>query len=121
MHVARILIVDDSVFARRHLDEILTSMGHETIQGEDGIDALWLYKQERPDAVMLDIDMPILDGEEALHKLLQLDRKARIAMVTASRNQELVMGLIKQGAKDFIGKPYETARVMEAVEKLLAA
>lgn len=119
--MANILIVDDSVFARRHLSEILTSMGHETVEGEDGIDALWLYKQERPDAVLLDIDMPILDGEEALHKLLQLDPKARIAIVTASRSQEMVMGLIKQGARDFIGKPYETDRVIEAVEKLLAS
>ena len=119
--MASILIVDDSVFARRHLNEILQSMGHDTIEGEDGIDALWFYKQKRPDAVLLDIDMPILNGEEALYKLLKLDPKARIAIVTASRSQEMVMGLIKKGAKDFIGKPYESDRVIEAVEKLLAA
>lgn len=119
--MARLLIVDDSATVRQVITRILESDGHEVITGEDGIDAVWLYKHEQPDGVLLDLEMPLLNGLEALAKIMQIDSHARVALLTSETRPEVVFAAKAAGAVDFVGKPYESGRIARAVETLLAA
>ena len=119
--MAKILIADDSPTTRKQLEQFLTGEGHDVVVGEDGVDAVWLFKTERPDIVMLDVNMPIMTGTEALQKILLIDSRARVAMMTGEQSQEVVLHAMTRGARDFIVKPYSSARVMESIQKLLTA
>ena len=119
--MAKLLVVDDSPTVRQVLSKFLQSEGHEVLTGEDGIDAVWLYKHERPDGVLLDLEMPLLNGLEALQKIMLIDPHARVALLTSEKRQDIVIAAKAAGAVDFIGKPYESGRIARAVETLLAA
>lgn len=119
-NVARILVVDDSSATRKFLTELLKA-DHELIFGEDGIDAVWHYKESQPDAVLLDLNMPIMGGIEALAKIRLVDAKARVAILSGERNEASILTALSSGAVDFIAKPYTRERVTAAVEALLAA
>ena len=119
--MAKILIADDSASMRRQLEKLLSARGHEVIVGEDGVDAVVLFKQERPELVILDVSMPILNGIEALQKIRLMDQDAKVVMVTAEKDSSTVLGAVKLGAGDFIAKPYTEGRLMESVDKMLAA
>ena len=113
--MAKILVVDDSLAMRKFLTELLEA-DHELIVGEDGIDAVWHYKQSRPDAVLLDINMPIMSGLEALQKIRLVDASARIAILSGERDQDSIIAAIAAG---FVAKPYTSERVNAALEALL--
>lgn len=115
----KILVVDDAQFMRMRAVKLLTQNGYECIEAENGVEAVNKYKKERPDAVMLDITMPDMDGLEALRQLMKIDANARVAMVTAMGQQSVVMEAIKAGAKDFVVKPFDPNRVLAAVQKLV--
>ena len=117
--MATILIVDDAAFMRMMLKTLLTQNGYEVVEAVDGAQALEVYQQVRPDAVLLDITMPVMDGLAALKEILKLDPNAKVAMVTAMGQQSMVMDAIKSGAKDFVVKPFDAERVMAAVKKLV--
>ncbi len=119
--MAKLLVVDDSPTVRQVITKLLESEGHEVITGEDGIDAVWLYKHERPDGVLLDLEMPLLNGLEALEKIMLFDPHAKVALLTSETREEIVFAARSAGAVDFIGKPYESGRIARAVETLLAA
>lgn len=104
---------------RTRLLEILEGAGHELLVGEDGIDAVWLFKHHRPDCALLDIDMPLMSGIEAVTKIIAIDPAAKIAMVTGERDESTVLHALTAGAIDYIGKPFEHDRVLATVEKLL--
>jgi len=118
--MAKILIVDDSPALRRFLVEHL-STDHELLIGSDGIDAVWYFKTEKPDAVLLDINMPIMSGMEALELIRAIDPHARVAMLTGERDEPSIIAAISAGAVDFVAKPYTRERVTAAIEALLAA
>ena len=117
--MAKILICDDSIPMRKTMVEILESDGHEVIVGEDGLDAVWLYREHSPDCALLDIEMPIMTGIEAVSKIVLIDPAARIAMVTAVRSESNVLQAMTAGAVDYVGKPYKRDRVLGTVAKLL--
>ncbi len=117
--MARILIADDAAFMRMRCSKLLTDNGHEVIEAADGAEALEMYKENRPDGVLLDITMPKMDGIMALQEILRFDSTAQVAMVTAIGQQSMVMTAIKAGARDFVTKPFEGSRVIEAVQKLI--
>ena len=117
--MALILIVDDAQFMRMRLSKILTDAGHEVVEAGNGIEALEQYEKHSPDAVLLDITMPEMDGLAALKELRSRDPKANIIMCSAMGQQSLVLEAIKSGAKDFIIKPFEPERVLQAVEKVV--
>jgi two-component system chemotaxis response regulator CheY len=117
----KILIVDDAAFMRVRAAKVLTDAGHEVIQAENGVEAIKQYAKERPDAVLLDITMPEMDGLTALKEIKKLDPAARVAMVTAMGQQAIVMDALKAGARDFVLKPFQPDRVLSALNKLLAA
>src|SRR5216684_2510767 len=119
--MARILVVDDAAFMRMRAAKVLQEHGHEVDQAENGQEALKRYAEARPDAVLLDITMPEMDGLTALKELRKLDPTARVAMVTAMGQQAIVMEALRAGAKDFVLKPFQPDRVLGALHKLLAA
>lgn len=118
--MARILIADDAAFMRMRSSTLLKELGHEVIEASDGVEAVSKYKAEHPDAVLLDITMPVMDGLEALRTILADDPNARVAMVTAMGQQQIIMEAIKAGARDFVVKPFDADRIQAALWKLVA-
>ncbi len=117
----KILVVDDAAFMRMRSSKLLTENGFEVVEASTGREALEQYKTHKPDGVLLDITMPDMDGLTALKEIRTADPNARVAMVTAMGQQSIVMEALKSGARDFIVKPFDTARVIQAVNKMLAA
>ncbi len=117
--MARILIADDAAFMRMRCSKLLVENGHEVIEATNGAEALEKYIECRPDGVLLDITMPKMDGIVALQEILKVDPSARVAMVTALGQKSMVLNAIKAGARDFVTKPFEGARVIDAVQKLI--
>ncbi len=115
----KILIVDDAKFMRVRCARILTDQGFTVIEAENGVQAVEKYQVESPDAVLMDISMPEMDGLNALRAIRELDPSARVAMLTAMGQQNVVIEAIKAGAKDFIVKPFEPDRVLKSLTKLL--
>jgi len=118
--MAKILVVDDAAFMRLRAVKLLTEAGYTVIEAENGRLAVEVYSRERPDAVLLDITMPEMDGLEALTAIRTIDPTARVAMLTAMGQQSIVMDAIKRGARDFVIKPFAPDRVLGAVGKLLS-
>ncbi|MDK2784225.1 MAG: two-component system, chemotaxis family, chemotaxis protein CheY [Bacillota bacterium] len=116
----RILIVDDAAFMRMMLRDILTKNGYE-VAGEaaNGAIAVEKYKEIRPDLVTMDITMPEMDGITAVKEIRKLDPQAKIIMCSAMGQQAMVIEAIQAGARDFIVKPFQPERVLEAVRKNL--
>jgi two-component system chemotaxis response regulator CheY len=118
----RILIVDDAVFMRMLLRDILVVNGFEVAgEAENGHEAVSLYKRIGPDLVLMDITMPEMGGIKALREILAFDPEARIVMVSAMGQQEMVVQSIKSGAIDFVVKPFKTNRVIDAVNRAVYA
>jgi two-component system, chemotaxis family, chemotaxis protein CheY len=119
--MAKVLVVDDAAFMRVRAAKVLQDNGHEVVQAENGAEAVRQYATQKPDAVLMDITMPEMDGLAALKEIKKLDPTARVAMVTAMGQQAIVMEALKAGAKDFVLKPFQPDRVLGALQKLLAA
>jgi two-component system chemotaxis response regulator CheY len=119
--VARILVVDDAAFMRIRAAKVLTDVGHEVAQAENGLEAIKMYVEWKPDAVLMDITMPVMDGLAALKEIRKLDPSARVVMVTAMGQQAIVIEALKAGAKDFVLKPFQPDRILATLQKLLAA
>ncbi|MGD0780671.1 MAG: response regulator [Dehalococcoidales bacterium] len=117
--MATIMVVDDAMFMRKKCAQVLTDKGHVVIEAASGSEAVNAYKKSRPDAVLLDITMPDMDGLQALKELLKIDPSARISMCSAMGQQSMVIESLKAGAVDFVVKPFDVARVMEAVKKMV--
>ena len=117
--MAKVLIVDDALFAREKLKQYLEKGGHETIQAETGEAALAKFKQEKPDVVLLDIIMERTPGDVVLQQMKEWDPKAKVIMVTAVGQKEQMKDCFQKGAADYIVKPLVKEKVLEAVEKAL--
>ncbi|MFV9509848.1 response regulator [Tepidibacillus sp. LV47] len=116
----KILVVDDAAFMRMMIKEILTKNGFEVIgEASDGIQAVEKYNELRPDLVTLDITMPEMDGITALREIKKIDPNAKVIMCSAMGQQAMVIDAIQAGAKDFIVKPFQSDRVLEAITKAL--
>lgn len=117
----RILITDDALFMRVTLKNILTQAGYEVVgEASNGMESVQLYKQLTPDVVTMDITMPEMDGLAALKEIKSHDPNARVIMCTAMGQKNMVVEAIQAGAKDFIVKPFQPDRVLEAVSKAAA-
>jgi two-component system chemotaxis response regulator CheY len=118
----RILITDDALFMRVTLKNILTQNGYDVVgEAQNGVEAVKLYQELKPDLVTMDITMPEMDGIAALKEIRGSDPEAKVVMCTAMGQKNMVVEAIQAGAKDFIVKPFQPERVLEAVGKLLAA
>ncbi|KGT72701.1 chemotaxis protein CheY [Bradyrhizobium japonicum] len=117
----KILIVDDAAFMRMMIKEILTKNGFSVVgEASDGAQAVEKYKELGPDLVTMDITMPEMDGITALKEIKKIDQNARIIMCSAMGQQAMVIDAIQAGAKDFIVKPFQADRVIEAIKKTLS-
>ncbi len=117
----RILIVDDAAFMRMMIKNIVTKNGYEVVaEAENGQAAVELYKEHKPDLVTMDITMPEMNGIEGVKAIRSVDPDANIIMCSAMGQQAMVMEAIKAGAKDFIVKPFQQDRILQAIERVLA-
>ena len=115
-----ILICDDAAFMRMMIKDILTKNGYNIVgEAENGAKAVEKYAELKPDLVLMDITMPEMDGIEALKKIKAADANASIIMCSALGQQAMVIDSIQSGAKDFIVKPFQADRVLEAVQKVV--
>ncbi len=115
-----ILVCDDAAFMRMMIKDILTKNGY-TVAGEaeNGLKAIEKYKEVAPDLVLMDITMPEMDGIQALKEIKKVDGNAKVIMCSAMGQQAMVIESIQAGAKDFIVKPFQPERVLEAVKKVV--
>ncbi len=116
----RVLICDDAAFMRMMIKDILTKNGYEVAgEAENGAKAVEKYSETKPDLVLMDITMPEMDGIQALKKIKESDASASVIMCSAMGQQAMVIEAIQSGAKDFIVKPFQAERVLEAVRKVV--
>jgi len=119
--MARILVVDDAAFMRKMVTDALTKGGHEVIgEAGNGAEAVQQYQTLKPDLTTLDITMPEKDGLSALKDIMAMDPSAKVIMCSALGQESKVLESIKLGAKDFVVKPFQADRVIEAIGKALA-
>jgi len=115
----KVLIVDDAAFMRMLLKDIISKAGFEVVgEASNGKEAVEKYKELQPDIVTMDITMPEMNGIEAVKEIKKIDPNAKIIMVSAMGQQAMVIEAIQAGARDFIVKPFQPARVIEAIKKL---
>jgi len=116
----RVLIVDDAIFMRKMLGGILRKGGYEICaEAENGAEAVKRYLEYKPDLVTMDIIMPDISGIDTVKEIIEKDRDAKIVMVSAMGHQSLVVEAIQAGAKDYVVKPFQPSRVLEAVQRVL--
>lgn len=115
-----VLVCDDAAFMRMMIKDILTKNGYNVVgEAENGAKAIEKYNETKPDLVLMDITMPEMDGIQALKKIKESDPKAMVIMCSAMGQQAMVIESIQSGAKDFIVKPFQADRVLEAVKKVV--
>jgi two-component system, chemotaxis family, chemotaxis protein CheY len=120
MESARVLIVDDLPFMRSVLRDALAGGGFEVVgEAKDGLEGLRAYVRLKPDLVLLDIVMPVMDGITALEKLIQRDPGALVVMCSSLGEQEMIIRAIRLGARDFVVKPFKPERVVSALRMAL--
>ena len=116
----RILVVDDAAFIRMMVKNLLTARGYEVIgEAENGQVAVEKYKELKPDLVTMDITMPIMTGLEALKKIIEYDQSAKVVMLTAMGQQNMVLEAINLGAKSFVVKPFKDDVFISTINYIL--
>ena len=119
--MAKILVVDDAKFMRTLVKDALESAGHEIVgEAENGNQAVTMFKELNPELITMDITMREKDGLDASSEILKINPQARIVMVTALGQEELLTRAIKMGVKDFVVKPFPPERLQQAVSKALS-
>lgn len=118
---SKILIVDDVQFFRSSIKKMLmeAQIGSIYHEAKDGKEAIELYIKKRPNIVIMDIVMPNIDGVKATQAIIQYDPKAKIIVISAKENKEIVTNAIKSGAKDYVLKPFTSGQVIMSVSKQL--
>lgn len=117
--MARLLIVDDAVFMRKMLCEMVA--GHHEVCGEacDGRDAIEKYKELKPDIVTMDITMPYMHGIDAMRHILEYDNNAKVLICSAIGHRQKVLEAMKTGASDFVVKPFQQEQILDAITRLV--
>jgi len=117
--MARVLLVDDTLFMRASIKQMLVSNGHEVVaEAANGIEAIEMYAQTKPDIVLMDITMPEMNGIEALEHIKNQDPKAKVVMCTAMGQQAMVAQAVEKGAASFIVKPFDQDRLLKTIASI---
>jgi two-component system, chemotaxis family, chemotaxis protein CheY len=115
----RLLVVDDALFMRKMICGVAAEAGWQVVgEASNGAEAVALYQQQRPDLVTMDLVMPVMGGLEALRRIRAVDPGAKVVVVTALDQKQSLMDSIRDGAIDFIVKPFERERVLALLAKL---
>ncbi len=117
--MAKVLLVDDAAFMRMRCAKLLTENGYSVDEAENGQEAVEKYQKVKPDLVLMDITMPIMDGLTAVAEIKKIDPDAKIVMCSALGQQNTVMSAIKAGAKDFIVKPYQPEKILSTIKRFV--
>ncbi|MBO0476954.1 response regulator [Vagococcus sp. DIV0080] len=113
-----VLVVDDAVFMRMKLKDVLEKNNYQVIaEAKNGVEAIASYKAKRPDFVLMDIVMPEMDGMEALKRIRKLDPDAKVIICSAMGQQNIVLEAVREGAIDFIVKPFEDDRLIKSLDQ----
>ena len=119
--MARVMIVDDAMLARRIMRNVLSEAGHDIVdEAGDGAKAVEGYREHKPDVVLMDITMPDLNGVDAAHQILTEYPEARIVMVTSVNRELTVRESVAAGVAAYIVKPYRAETVVNTLERVLA-
>ncbi len=115
-----VLLVDDLLFMRTAMRDIIESAGM-TVAGEaaDGLQAVKMYTEKKPDAVLMDITMPVMDGIESLARIIKYDSSAKVIMCSALGQNKYIIRSIQLGARDFIVKPFKPERIISSITKAI--
>ena len=120
MEKIRVLLVDDSTYIRTVLGSIIVDAGFEVVgEAADGEEAIRKYMDLKPDIVLMDVIMEPMDGMAATEAILDKDPAARILMVTVLEAKEILMDLIKIGAKGYITKPFSKEEIAEKIREVI--
>jgi two-component system chemotaxis response regulator CheY len=120
MNKPKVLIVDDTAFMRAAIKKVLEENGFEAVgEAQNGAEAIKKYMELKPDIVTMDITMPEMSGVDSLKTLMKIDPGARIVVISAMGQQEMVREAILFGAKSFIIKPFKSAHVIQTLNKVL--
>ena len=115
-----VLVCDDAIFMRTMISDILSQAGYDVIgEAETGMQAVERFKELNPDLVTMDIVMPDMGGIDAVREIMKIAPTAKVLMCSAMGQQALVVEAIQAGAKDFVVKPFQPSRVLEAVQRVL--
>lgn len=117
----KVLVVDDAMFMRSKLKNILNQIDCDVIEAGDGEEGCQLFESLQPDLVILDISMPIMNGIDALEKMLQINSQIPIIMCSAIGQESQVVKAINLGAKEFITKPFTSQQITKTVQTFLKA
>jgi two-component system chemotaxis response regulator CheY len=116
----KVLICDDSIVMRKMINDILSRNGFNVVgQAKNGVEAVELYSKLQPDLVTMDIIMPGEPGVEIVKKIVTIDSKARIMMVTGLSQKNLVLQAMENGAREFVVKPFDESALLEAAAKTI--
>lgn len=116
----KVLVVDDSSVIRKGIIELLNPhIPADFLEAGDGKDAVEKYKNEKPDLVTLDINMPVSDGMEALKSIIDMDRSAKVVMLTTEGEKSKVIEAVSMGAKNYIVKPMDREKALEKIKNVL--
>jgi two-component system chemotaxis response regulator CheY len=118
-NMPKVLVVDDALFTRKVLREILEAEGCEVVEASNGKDAVDKFRLEHPDLVLLDVSMPDMDGLTALRAIKEVDRNAKVVMVSAMGQTSTVQEAMKFGACDFVVKPFRSNQIRELITRWL--
>ena len=116
----RILVIDDVPYVRKIIISILKNANYEVVgEGGTGKDAVDLYRKLSPDLITMDVVMPEMSGIEAARQITKLDPEAKIIMISAMSQENLIMDSINAGAQDYVLKPFKAADILKSVEHCL--
>ena len=115
----KVLIVDDVAMHRARVHELLSAAGYDCLEARDGVVAVSMYETEQPDAVLMDIEMPRLDGMGALEAILQDDPDAKVAMLSVYGSKAATQLALESGAMDYVLKTDPGKRILECVRHML--
>jgi len=118
--MSRVLVVDDATFVRKSIASVLEAAGHEVVaETGDGKEAVDAYKRHRPDVVVMDVLMPVMDGIAATREIVEMDPGSRVVICSAAAERQTVLDAMAAGALDYIAKPFDRGRLLEAVRRAL--
>ena len=118
--MARVMVVDDTLFMRSLIKSILKNSGHTVVaEARDGEEACYKYMLYRPDLVTMDITMHGMNGLDAVKRIIDFDSKAKIIMISAMSQKNMVIRAVKNGAKHFIIKPITRDKVIEVINEIM--
>ena len=115
--MSAILVIDDSQFMRDRCDELLSPQGYDIYHASDGLEGVESYKKLKPTLVLMDMTMPEMDGLSAVREIMKFDPHAKIVMVSAVGQLPVIKKCMESGAKYFLVKPFDSAKLIEAVKR----